>query len=42
MVVRVCVWWMYVCYSYCEEDPDDELQVVNGCAYVYVVDVCVL
>ena len=29
MVVRVCVWCMYACYSYYEEDPEDELQVVH-------------
>ena len=33
---------MYVCYSYYEENPDDEVQVVDGCACVCVVDVCVL
>ena len=42
--VRVCMWWMYACYSYYEGDPEDELQVADGCACacVYVVDVCVL
>ena len=32
MVVCVCVWCMYACYSYYEENPEDELQVVDGCA----------
>ena len=40
--VRVCMWWMYACYSYYEEDPEDELQVVDGCVCVCVVYVCVL
>ena len=44
----VCMWRMCAWYSDHKEDPEDELQVVDGClcmcacVCVYVVHVCVV